>query len=184
MCVKLGGLGAVLICIPVIWAIHQGSRFNPVSYFLWTFLSIVCTVVAIRAKKGGWMMMAGYTVSDFAVGLYAYIKSGRAEFGRFEVFIVTLAAICACLYVWCELKKNFTPAVITNATACLLVGIPQMIDAFKSPDQVNLKIAYLYVAISGVTFYGETPTLNGRLIPGLSTIYWLVIIVATAIVRS
>ena len=183
MCIKLGGIGALLICLPVMWEIHQGDRFNPVSYFLWTFLSLICTIVLIRAKKGGWVMMAGYVLSDCAVGLYAYAKSGKAEFGHFEWFIVALTAICACLYVWCEKKNNFTPAVITNAIACVLAGIPQMIDSFKNPAQVNITIACLYVGISGISCYGERPTLNGRLISGLSVIYWLIIIANTTIAR-
>lgn len=183
-CVKLGGLGALLVCIPVMWKIHQGDRFNPVSYYLWTLLSLVCTVVLVRAGKGGVTMMGGYVLSDFSVATYAYIKSGQAVFGKFEWFIVSLTLVCAILYVWCESKKNYTPSVIVNAIACCVAGIPQIMDTFHDPYSMGFMICIMYMMVSVLSYYGEQPSLNGRLIPGVSIVYWIIMIVGILIGRA
>jgi hypothetical protein len=183
LCVKLGGLGALLMSIPVMWRIHEGDKFNPLSFILWSLLSLVCVVVLVRAKKGGHTMMIGYTVSDFMIGYYAYAKQGRVVFGNFEWFIVGLTIVCSCLYVWCELKKNFAPAVIMNAVACALAGIPQIDDIFKDPYQISFIICVLYASIAAISCYGEKPTLNGRLLSGFSVFYWVLIIVRISVAR-
>jgi hypothetical protein len=108
-CVKLGGLGALLICLPVMWRIHEGDKFNPLSFFLWSALSVVCAIVLIRAKKGGHTMVLGYVLSDFLIGFYAYLKSGRIEFGKFEWFIVALTTVCAVFFEICS-KRIFLSA--------------------------------------------------------------------------
>jgi len=179
LCVKIGGLGALLVCLPVIWRIYEGDAFNSVSYVLWSALSLVCTIVLIRAKKGGHTLMACYVLSDLLIGVYAYVHTGQAHFGGIEWFIVALAAGCASVYVWCEYRKNFRPAVIMNGASLVVAGIPQMVDSFRHPEHVSILICSLYVLISAFSYYGEKPTLNGRLIPVLSMVYWLVIIGAT-----
>lgn len=176
ICVRLGGLGALLICLPVMWRIHEGDTFNSLSYFLWTLLSLIVTLVYIRDKKGGVTMMAAYVLSDLSIGTYAYYKTGKAVFGRFEVGILILTILCLGLYVVCEVRKRFTPSVILNATAAVIAGIPQFLTGIKDPSSIALWICVLYTLISALSYYGEKPTLNGRLIPAVSIIYWLILI--------
>lgn len=182
LCVKLSGVGALLICVPVMYRIAAGDMFNPMSYFLWSFLSLICGVVLIRAKKGGHTMMAGYFFSDFSVGIFAYVKSGKASFGGFEYFVAALTVACICIYVWCELRKSFKPAVISNAIACVIAGIPLMVDALQNPNRMSLFIANSYLLISLLAYYGEQ-TFNGKLIPGLSVVYWIIILVGVTVQR-
>ncbi|MEK7642147.1 MAG: hypothetical protein AAB365_04145 [Patescibacteria group bacterium] len=190
LCVKLSGIGALLICIPVMWRISQGDVFNPASYFLWSLLSLVCVLVLLRDKKGGHTMMIGYVASDFLIGFYAYRKLGKASFGSFEWLIVALTGVCVCIWLWCEhvarrdKKQDFKPSVITNTVACMIAGIPQIIDSFKNPYQVSFVICAFYMLVSGLAYYGEKPTLNGRLLPGVSIIYWIIMIVGLIIARS
>ena len=183
-CLRLSGLGALFICIPVIYRISKGDIFNPASFFLWGLLSLVCAVVLIRAKKGGHILVIGYFFSDLLIASYAYIKSGKASFGNFEWLIIILTCICAGLYAWCEFRGDFKPAVITNATACMVAGIPQIVDSFRKPYQMSLVICGIYTLISVLNYYGEQPNLNGRLLPGLSILYWIVIIGGVIIARS
>ncbi len=180
--VRLSGLGALLISIPVMYRIHEGDRFNPVSYFLWSSLALICTITLIRAKKGGYMLMGGYVLSDASVGTYAYFHGGSSSLGKFEWFITALVMICAALYVWCESRKNFKPAVIINGTACIIAGIPVIADSFQNPHQMSLVICYLYLLISAMAYYGER-SFNGKFIPGLSIGYWILIIGGIAILR-
>ncbi|NBQ47174.1 MAG: YHYH protein [Sphingobacteriia bacterium] len=117
LAVKLGGIGAVLVCIPVMISISKGDAYNPTSFFLWSLLSVVCAIVLWRAKKGGHVMFIGYVISDFLIGSYAYAKSGKASFGTFERYVAALVVACIIAYVWCEYRKKFTPSVIINGTA-------------------------------------------------------------------
>jgi hypothetical protein len=181
--VRLGGLGALLIAIPIMYRIHEDDIFNPASYFLWSLLSLICFVTLIRAGNGGHTMMMGYFFSDISIAIYSYVKSGRASLGSFEWFIIVITALCAVLYIFCEMQKNFKPAIIANASACFIAGFPQIADSFRNPYQMSLVICGLYMLISSLAFYGEKPTLNGRLIPGLSIIYWILIIVGLLIAR-
>lgn len=183
LCVKLSGIGALLICIPVIYRISQGDLFNPASFFLWSLLSMVCTVVLVRAKKGGYAMMAGYVLSDLSIGICAYLKNGKASVGAFEWFIVVLTALCAAIYVSCEMKKSFTLSVVVNGIACMVAGIPLVVDSFREPYKVSFSIVALYMIVSSLGYYGER-NFNGKFIPGLSIIYWLVIVVGVLIARS
>ena len=183
ICKKLGGLGALLTCIPVIYRINQGDAFNPTSFFLWSMLSLICFIVLYRTKRGGHVLMGGYVFADLSIGLWAYHKSHVVQFGKFEMFIVGMAMACAGLYAWCESRKNFRPAVMTNATALVLAGVPQILDSFAEPFKVSFGVCSVYIAVSALSYYGEEQTLEARLIPGLSIVYWVVIIGGVLIER-
>ncbi len=176
VCVNLGGWGAFLICLPVIWSIYQGDKYSATSYFLWSLLSIVVTVVLIRAKNGGYKIMLGYVLSDFSIGLYAYLKDRSLTFGHFEATITTLTVMCVVMYVWSERRERFQPAVIVSAIAAIVAGIPQIYYSFAHPFSTNITICFLYIIVSALSYYGDKPTWEARLIPGLSIIYWLIII--------
>lgn len=182
--VKLGGILALLVGIPVIWRIHEGDILNPMSYFLWTSLSIICAFVLFRAKKGGVTMLLGYIVSDFSIGFYAYLKSGKAEFGRFEWAVAVITAFCAIIYIVCELRQDYTPSVIVNTTACIVAGVPLVADSYKHPHQMSFLVAGLYLLVSGLSFWGEKPNLHARLLPGASAVYWIVIIIMVMVRRQ
>lgn len=183
LCVKLSGIGALLISIPVIYRISKGDNFNPASYFLWGLLSIVCTVVLIRAKKGGYMIMAGYVLSDFCIGIAASLKNGTFSFGQFEWFIVAITLICAVVYVICEVKKSFTLSVIINGLACMIAGIPLVVDSWKNPYKISFTIIGLYTLVSSLGYYGER-NFNGKFIPGISIIYWIILTGGVIFARS
>jgi hypothetical protein len=182
LAVKLSGIGAVLICIPVMISINKGDAYNPASFFLWALLSVVCTIVLWRAKKGGHVLMAGYTVSDASIGTYAFVKSGKAIFGTFEWCIAGLVVVCIAAYLWCESRKKFTPSVIINGIACMIAGIPLIVDSFHSPHTFSFMNSTIYLTLSSLGFYGET-SFNGKFIPGLSMAYWIVAMVGVFILR-
>ncbi len=196
ICVKLSGWGALLVCVPVMYQIHKGDIFNPASYFLWSALSLICSLVLIRAKEGGHTMMLGYFLSDFSVGLYASLRSGKAIFGKFEWFVIALTILCIIIYVWCELrgdakqsdqdpkaKKVFKPAVIVNGVACMIAGLPQIADSFRDPHSISFVICGLYVVISCLAYYGEE-NFNGKFIPGLSLFYWFALVWGILVART
>ncbi len=182
LAVKLSGIGAVLICIPVMISISKGDAYNPATYFLWGLLSIVCTIVLWRAKRGGHVLLAGYTVSDLTIGAYAYAKSGRASFGSFEWYVAGLVVVCIIAYVWCEHRGKFTPSVIINGIACMIAGIPLIVDSFHDPHKFNFVNAVIYLALSSLGFYGEK-NFNGKFIPGLSIGYWILAMIGVLIAR-
>lgn len=183
-CVRAGGALALLVCIPILWRIHEGDILNPMSYFLWSFLSLICAVSLIRAKEGGATMVLGYIFSDFSIGLYAYKKSGKAEFGRFEWIIAALTILCVFMYMVCEKRKRYTPSVILNTTACIIAGVPLMIESFQSPYSISYLVCFLYLCVSGLTFFGEQPNLKAKLLPGASIVYWIIIVIGLVFLRS
>jgi len=180
---QISGIGAVLICLPVMLDINRGGAYNPATFFLWALLSVVCTITLWRAKKGGHILMMGYTISDFSIGLYASIKSSKPSFGPFEWFTAALVVICIVIYVWCESRKQLTPSVIINGLACIIAGVPLIVDSFREPHKFGYGIAGAYIALSGLGFYGES-TFNGRFIPALSVVYWIVAVVGVTIARA
>lgn len=183
-CVNLGGIGAALVCIPAIYEIHRGNdAFSPVSYFLWAALSVVCLIVLVREKKGGLALMSGYFVSEMAIGLFALAKGGAIQLSTYDVFVIILVAICAAFYVWCELRNNLVPAIIINASACIIAGIPQLTDSIAKPNDVSIATCVFYVVVNFLSYYGEKPTLHGRLIPALFFFYWLIIAGCSLLVR-
>jgi hypothetical protein len=175
MCVQLSGIGALLICAPVVYRILQGDSFNPTSYFLWSALSVLCSTVLYRAGKGGHVMMIGYTLSDLIIAIASCIKKGQMVFGKFELFVVILTTICAAVYVRCEVKKSYTASVILNGIACIVAGVPFFWESIQDPQGVSLWISCSYAIISSLGYYGET-SFNGKFIPGISVVYWLAII--------
>lgn len=177
LCVNLGGWGAFLICLPVIWSIYNGDKYSATSYFLWSLLSIVVTVVLIRARRGGYKIMLGYVLSDFSIGFYAYLKDRSLTFGYFEAMIATLTVMCLIMYVWSERRERFRPAVIMSAIAAIVAGIPQIFYSFAHPFSTSVTVCALYIIVSMLSYYGDKPTFEARLIPGLSVVYWLVIVV-------
>jgi hypothetical protein len=177
VCLTISGIGTLLVCLPVMYRISQGDIINPASFFLWALLSLVCSIVLVHDKKGGYVLTIGYFFSDLAIATYAYNKSGRASFGWFEWFVIGLTLACISIYLKCALKGNLRPAVITNATACMIAGLPQIADSFRNPYQMSFVICGIYLAVSALNYYGEEKTLNGRLLPGLSIIYWIIMII-------
>lgn len=182
LCVKLSGIGALLICGPVIYRISQGDVFNPASFFLWSALALVSTIVLVRAKKGGHVLIAGYFLSDLIIGICAYRQTGQMKMEAFEWFVLAITATCTIIYLICELRGNLRPAVISNAAALMMAGMPQLIDFIQHPHQTSFVICGLYMLINVLGFYGER-TFNGKLIGGLSIIYWTVIIVGVGVNR-
>ncbi len=182
LAVKLSGIGAVLVCIPVMISISKGDAYNPTSFFLWSLLSVVCAIVLWRAKKGGHVMFIGYVISDFLIGSYAYAKSGKASFGTFERYVAALVVACIIAYVWCEYRKKFTPSVIINGTAMMIAGFPIIVDSFREPQKFNFVNAWIYLTLSGLSLYGER-NFNGKFTPGLSVTYWIVAIVGVLVLR-
>jgi hypothetical protein len=172
----MGGLGAFLICIPVIWSIYRGDKYSATSYFLWSIMSVVVTVVLIRAREGGYTIMAGYVLSDFSIGLYVYLKDKTVTFGYFEAMVAVLTLMCLCMYVWSERRKRFRPAIVMCAIAAIVAGIPQIFYSFAHPFSTSLTICFLYIIVSALSYYGDKPTFEARLIPALSIVYWMVII--------
>ncbi|HEU5114937.1 MAG TPA: hypothetical protein VFT82_04200 [Candidatus Paceibacterota bacterium] len=181
--VKLSGVCALLVSLPVIYRIYEGDLLNPTSYFLWSSLSLVCFVVLIRANEGGHTMMVGYFLSDLCIGTYALIKGGQSKFGWFEILVICLTVICAAIFARCELRKKYNPAVIASGIACVVAGIPLLIDAFVHPYKMSYMICLCYLAISLFGYFGET-TFKGKFIPGLSAVYWLVILGGVAVERA
>jgi hypothetical protein len=183
LCVKLSGIGALLTCIPVIYRIDQGDIFNPASYFLWCALSLVCTFVYIHTKEGGHVIMAGYFLADLSVGIYAYIKSGKAHFGAFEWFVGFMTMACIALYVLCRLRKSMMPAVVASGGACIIAGIPLLVDTFRDPSGMSYSICWMYTALSVIAFWGGD-TFQSRFVPTLSVFYWGAIIVRLVIATA
>ncbi len=180
LCVKLSGLGALLTAFPVMYSISKGGIFNSASYFLWALLALVCGVILFRGKKGGYTMMIGYVISDGAIGIYAYIKSGRATFETFEKFVMLLTALCAAVYIFCEVKKNFKPAVVVGGLAIVVAGIPQLLNSFQDPQRVSFAIGGFYIFLSSLGLYGEK-NFEGKFVQLLSVLYWTMLLGAVAV---
>lgn len=126
--------------------------------------------------------MIGYFFADSSIGVYAYIKGGKASFGQFEWLIIAHTLTCAILYVICELRKNFRPAVILNGIACMVAGIPLVVDSFRNPHQMSYMVCFIYLIISSLTLYGERD-FNGKFIPKLSIGYWILVISGITVAR-
>lgn len=190
VCRGLGVVGALAIALPILLKIHGGETiFNPLSYFMWSSLSVLAAVVLYRAGEGGWQLMAAYWGSDFAIGLYGYLKAGTLKFGWFEGFVIGLVLVCTIIWLRCEAKKqhsgqkDYKASVIANAAAMMLAGIPQIGDAWRKPNELSMFVAGGYIAVSVASYLGESK-FNGRLIPGLSVVYWIVIIVPVLYLRT
>jgi len=189
--VWFGGVGALLICIPVMYRIHEGDRFNPASYFLWVSLAALAAIVLIRQNKGGYMMMLGYVLSDGLIGGYAYLKSGRASFGWFEWFVAILVGICAAIYVRLEARefrkpeteRRYMSSIITNGIAATIAGVPVFVESVLDPYRMSYWICAAYLAVSASSWFGEGSR-GGKFIPRLSTYYWIVLIGCLAVRRS
>lgn len=186
----LGVVGALAIAFPILFKIHEGETiFNPLSYFMWSSLSVLAAVVLYRAGEGGWQLLAAYWASDFSIASYAYFKARKLEFGWFEGFVIGLVAVCTIIWLRCETKRRYSgqtdyrASVIANATALMLAGVPQVWDAWKKPNEVSMFIAWSYIGISVASFFGESK-FNGRLVPGVSIVYWIVIMIPVLYLRT
>ncbi len=178
--VTMSGVGALLIALPVMYRIYKGDVFNPITYLLWAGFSVLCTYVLVRDKQGGHVMMIGYCISDLAIGLYALYKGNAATIGTFDCFVVGLVVFCALVYLRCAARHDLRLSIITNATACIIAGLPLLWNSIKNPQQMSFMVCFAYLAVSGFGYYGEK-SFNGKLIPGVSIVYWVICIGGMAI---
>jgi hypothetical protein len=161
--VAASGYNVTLVAVWVTWLVGKlfGRRLS--------FPIVVITII-------GYTIMAGYVLSDFSIGLYVYLKDKTVTFGYFEAMVAVLTLMCLCMYVWSERRKRFRPAIVMCAIAAIVAGIPQIFYSFAHPFSTSLTICFLYIIVSALSYYGDKPTFEARLIPALSIVYWMVII--------
>jgi hypothetical protein len=147
LCVKLGGFGAVNL-LTCCLTIHQGSRFNPVSYFIWSTLSDLYNR-SDSCKKGGWMTMAGYVLSIYC-WLMLISKVVRLSLAFWIVIIALQLYVLVCM---CGVNLQRTSSSYYCEYNSLYVSwIPQIMIASES-SQATLQL--LHYTLWSVEFHME-----------------------------
>lgn len=167
-----GGLAALMF-IPIIIDASKGASFNPLSFFLWSGLSLVLTMVLMRSGES-WILPASWVVSDIIVGiaLLTYFRQS-ATIGLHEITVMILIVICTILWIT---SKTWV-ATIACTSALTLAAVPQAIDIYQHPEHASWRIWAIYFISNTLAFFGgKTWSIEDRLPAGVSMVLCLVFV--------
>lgn len=162
-----GGIIAGLMFIPIIVDAIRGASFNPVSFLLWSGLSLVLTLVLIKSGDS-WILPACWVVSDCIVGtVLLFGLHQKATFGTHEIVITVLIVVCT--VVW--LTSKTWVATVACTTALVLAALPQTFDIYRHPEHASWKIWAIYFVSNTLAFLGgQRWNIEDRLPAGISMV--------------
>jgi hypothetical protein len=137
-----------------------------------------CRVVAtIIAQKGNFLLPAAYTAGS-AITSFLIVKSGnKTSWTWFETMVASLVVIS--MGVW--YLSGDKVATVASTTAMVVAGIPQLVDAYKKPQDMPFLVFVSYLIANGLsTAGGKGWSIGERFYPASATLYSFVAVVFSA----
>jgi len=96
--------------------------------------------------------------------------------------MVTVLVI-ACMVIWCLV--NSRAATIASSSALLIAGIPQLVDAWKRPEEMPFLVYISYVLANGLsTAGGKNWSVEERFYPATATVLCFLFVIVIFIRKS
>ena len=169
-----GSLLALITYFPLWYQIKVGkTEQNRLTWGLWAALDIIATLTIV-IQKGNFLLPVAYVIGSI-VTVYFISRTGKkATWTWFETMVTVLVIIC--MIIWCLV--NSRAATIASSSALLIAGIPQLVDAWKRPQEMPFLVYASYVIANGLsTAGGKNWSIEERFYPATATILCFLFIV-------
>lgn len=172
-----GSILAILIYFPLWNQIRTNRvRQNYLAWILWASLDTIAAATII-AQHGSFFLPLTYAVGGAITALFILRTGVRASWTWLETS--TLCLVFTSMAIW--YFSGSKVATIASTTAMNLAGIPQLIDAWKKPQEMPFgAYAGYFVANCLATAGGKTWSVEERFFPAAGVIFCLVIVLFSA----
>ncbi len=172
-----GSILAVLTYFPLWKGIRSGEvRQNLLSWVLWAILDGVVAATII-AQKGNLLLPVTYAVGS-TITSFLIIRSGKkASWTWFETMVALLVVVS--MGVW--YLSGDKVATVASTMAMVVAGIPQLVDAWKKPQDMPFFVFVSYfIANCLSTAGGKNWSIEERFYPAFATLYCFVMLIFSA----
>lgn len=145
----MGAAIAALAYLPLIigtW--RKQTELNFGTYLLWSALNAITTLPTVLAG-GNYLLSAIYLACSLAV-LAGIIKTGGFKWTRVETATTWLVLVC--LLIWA--LGGGRAAIVASTLGVVLASIPQLVDFWKQPSTVPVKVFVLFTIANGLSIFG------------------------------
>ena len=162
-----GSILALLTYFPLWKQIRSGkAKQNLLTWALWGVLDAVVAATII-VQKGNFLLPMVYTIGSMLT-VYFILKTGnRAVWTWFETMVVLLTI--ASMMIW--YFSGGKAAAVASTMAMCIAGIPQLVDAWKKPQDMPF-LAYISYSIANClsTAGGKSWAIKERFYPAGATV--------------
>lgn len=167
-----GSILALLTYFPLWKQVRNGkAKQNLLTWALWGALDAVVAATII-VQGGNFLLLVVYTIGS-TITVYFILKAGnKAAWTWFETMVASLTI--ASMVIW--YLSGGKVATIASTTAMLIAGIPQLIDAWKKPQDMPF-LAYISYSIANClsTAGGKSWAIEERFYPAGATVFCFLI---------
>ena len=167
-----GSILALLVYFPLWKQIVSGeAKQNLLTWALWATLDFVVAATII-VQGGNFLLPITYGVGSLVTVYFIWKSGNKAAWTWFETMVATLTI--ASMVIW--YFSGGKVATIASTTAMLVAGIPQLIDAWKKPQEMPI-VAYFgyFVANCLSAAGGKSWAIEERFYPIGAAIFCLLI---------
>lgn len=172
-----GSILALLTYYPLWKQIRSGeAKQNLLTWALWGILDAVVAATII-VQGGSFLLPVTYGVGSTITVYFIWKAGNKAEWTWFETMVATLTIVSMVVWYFSGGKM----ATIASTTAMVIAGIPQLIDAWKKPQDMPL-LAYssYFIANCLSTSGGKSWAVEERFYPVSAAIFcFLIVALAT-----
>lgn len=158
---------------------HGHSTQNFLTWILWAMLDGVVTIT-LYLQGGNFLLVGFYVVGSSVVAWFVYKAGGVSEWTWFESLIVALVIVCVIIR---QLSGDYW-ASIAGTLAIITAGIPQLRDAYRTPEKMSFAAYVGFLFANGFsTLGGKEWSVPERFYPAMCTVYTLVFLGVIALRR-
>ncbi len=176
MFVLAGSVLAILTYLPLWKQVRSGEvKQSLLTWVLWAILDALVALTII-VQNGNFLLPTIYIVGSAVTAFLIYKSGTRASWTWFESFIVFLVFVT--MVVW--RMSTDKAATIASTAAVVIAGIPQLIDAWKKPNEMPMAVFSSYFVANMLSAAGGKDwSIEERLYPFACAVLCLLIILCS-----
>lgn len=172
-----GSILALLTYFPLWKQIRSGkAKQNFLTWALWSALDAVVAATII-VQEGNFLLPVVYTIGG-TLTVYFILKAGnKAAWTWFETMVASLTIVS--MVIWYFSGKKM--ATIASTTAMLIAGIPQLVDAWRKPQDMPILVYSSYFIANYLSMAGgKSWVVEERFYPASAAVFcFLIAVLAT-----
>lgn len=167
-----GSILALLTYFPLWKQIVSGkAKQNLLTWVLWGVLDTVVAATII-VQGGSFLLPVTYGMGSIVTAFFILKSGNKTTWTWFETMVATLTI--ASMVIWYFSGSKI--ATVASTTAMLIAGIPQLIDAWKKPQDMPF-LAYISYSIANCLSVagGKSWAIEERFYPASAAIFCFLI---------